>query len=605
MNLRNIAIIAHVDHGKTTLVDSLFRQSGIYRDNQQTSERAMDKNDLEKERGITILAKCTGVEYEGVRINIVDTPGHADFGGEVERILGMVDGVILLVDAAEGAMPQTRFVTEKALKIGLKPIVVINKIDRPDGRPDKVLDEVFDLFVALDASSEQLDFPVLYASGRDGWASLDDTAKTGDLSDLFQTIIDKVPAPSNDSNQDFAMVSALLEMDDFLGRILTGRIFQGVLKTGQQVKAINPDGLVEKFRIAKLMIFKGLERISVDQAEAGDIVAFSGMKTATVADTICDALWEGVPLDAPSIEPPTLSMTVGINDSPLAGKEGKKLTSRMIRDRLFKEAEGNVAIKVYEMEMETAFEVAGRGELQLGVLVETMRREGYEVTVGRPKVLLKHDDDKKILEPWEELYIDVDEQYSGTVVESLAARKAHLKSMQPSSLGKQRLIFDIPARGLIGYQGQFLTETRGSGIMSRLFLGYRLWAGSIEGRRAGAYISNTSGNSVAYALWNLEERATMFIGAGEALYPGMIIGENSREQDLDVNPTKAKQLTNIRAAGSDENIRLTPPRRMTLEQAMAWINDDECIEVTPKSIRLRKIELDANQRKKRSRSQKS
>ncbi len=604
MNLRNIAIIAHVDHGKTTLVDSLFRQSGIYRDNQQTSERAMDKNDLEKERGITILAKCTGVEYEGTRINIVDTPGHADFGGEVERILGMVDGVILLVDAAEGPMPQTRFVTEKALNIGLKPIVVINKIDRPDGRPDKVLDEIFDLFVALDANSEQLDFPVLYASGRDGWASLDDTVQTKDLSDLFKTIIDKVPAPSNDSNQDFTMVPALLEVDDFLGRILTGRIAQGTLKTGQQVKAINQNGLIEKFRVAKLMIFKGLERIIVDQAEAGDIVAFSGMKTATVADTICDAAREGEPLDAPSIEPPTLSMTVGINDSPLAGKEGKKLTSRMIRDRLFKEAEGNVAIKVYETETETAFEVAGRGELQLGVLIETMRREGFEMTVGRPKVLLKKDDDNQTLEPWEELYIDVDEQHSGTVVESLAARKAHLTSMEPSSAGKQRLIFDIPARGLIGYQGQFLTETRGSGIMSRLFLGYRPWAGSIEGRRAGAYISNTSGNSVAYALWNLEERASMFIGAGEALYPGMIIAENSREQDLEVNPTKAKQLTNIRAAGSDENIRLTPPRRMTLEQAMAWINDDECIEVTPQTIRLRKIELDANQRKKLNRSKK-
>ncbi|MFV0321713.1 MAG: translational GTPase TypA [Alphaproteobacteria bacterium] len=602
METRNIAIIAHVDHGKTTLVDSMFRQSGVYRDNQKINERALDRNDLEKERGITILAKCTSVEHSGVRINIVDTPGHADFGGEVERILGMVNGVILLVDAAEGPMPQTRFVTEKALALGLKPIVVINKIDRPDGRPHEVLDEIFDLFVALDASAEQLDFPCIYASGRDGWASYEEDVKTQDLEPLFETIMDKVSPPNLDKEKPFAMAATLLDLDDYLGRTLTGRIEQGRIKVGDQIQALREeDGVVEKFRVSKLLTFRGLERVPADNAEAGDIIAIAGLKTATVGDTLSSVEWN-TPLDTPSIEPPTISMTIGINDSPLAGREGKKLTSRMIRDRLMREAEGNVAIKISETENENAFEVAGRGELQLGVLIETMRREGFELTIGRPKVLLKKSEEGGILEPWEELQVDVDEEFSGTVVESLSTRKAQLKSMDTINGGKQRLIFDVPARGLIGYQGQFLTETRGTGTMARLFAGYRPWAGDIAGRTLGAYVSNSGGKSVGYALFNLQERATMFIGSGEELYIGMIIGENSRDNDLDVNPTKGKQLTNIRASGTDENIRLTPPRRMTLEQAISYINDDECVEVTPQNIRLRKIILDANDRKKAMRS---
>lgn len=605
MKLRNIAIIAHVDHGKTTLVDSLFRQSGIYRDNQKVDERAMDKNDLEKERGITILAKCTSVEYDDVRINIVDTPGHADFGGEVERILGMVDGVILLVDAAEGPMPQTRFVTEKALSLGLKPIVVINKIDRPDGRPAEVLDEIFDLFVSLNANEEQLDFTTLYASGRDGWASLSETEKGDSLAPLFQTIIAQVSAPKLDKSKPFAMAATLLDYDEFLGRTLIGRIEQGAIKVGDQIQALRPskNGALEKFRVSKLFTFRGLDRVATDAAEAGDIIILAGLKEATVGDTLCSTEWNEA-LDTPSIEPPTLSMTIGINDSPLAGRDGKKLTSRMIRDRLEKEAEGNVAIKIAETESETAFEVSGRGELQLGVLIETMRREGFELTVGRPKVIIKRDENGQRLEPWEELLVDVDEEYSGVVVETLAMRKAVLKSMDTTTSGKQRLIFDIPARGLIGYQNLFLTETRGTGTMSRLFSGFRPWAGDIEGRKAGAYISNASGRSVGYALFNLQERATFFIGVGEDLYPGMIVGENSRDNDLEVNPTKGKQLTNIRAAGSDENIKLTPPRRLTLEQSLSWINEDEAIEVTPQVIRLRKVILDPNERKRAMRAAK-
>ncbi len=603
MELRNIAIIAHVDHGKTTLVDSLFRQSGIYRENQKIDERALDKNDLEKERGITILAKCTSVEYDNTRINIVDTPGHADFGGEVERILGMVDGVILLVDSAEGPMPQTRFVTEKALSLGLKPIVVINKVDRPDGRAAEVLDEVFDLFVSLSANEEQLDFTTLYASGRDGWASLNEGEKTQDLSPLFQTIIQNVSAPALDKAKPFAMAATLLDYDEFLGRTLIGRIEQGQIKVGDQIQALRKgfEAAIEKFRVSKLFTFKGLERVATESAKAGDIIILAGLKEATVSDTLCGVEWNK-PLDTPSIEPPTLSMTIGINDSPLAGRDGKKLTSRMIRERLEKEAEGNVAIKIAETESETAFEVSGRGELQLGVLIETMRREGFELTVGRPKVIIKKDEKGQKLEPWEELLVDVDEEYSGNVVEALSMRKALLKSMDTTTTGKQRLIFDIPARGLIGYQSLFLTETRGSGTMSRLFLGFRNWAGDIEGRKAGAYISNASGRSVGYALFNLQDRATFFIGVGEDLYPGMIVGENSRNNDLEVNPTKGKQLTNIRASGSDENIKLTPPRRMSLEQSLSWINEDEAIEVTPKVIRLRKVILDANERKRAMRA---
>lgn len=599
---RNIAIIAHVDHGKTTLVDQLLRQSGAVRDNQQIAERALDRNDLERERGITILAKCTSVEWQGTRFNIVDTPGHADFGGEVERILTMVDGVILLVDAAEGPMPQTKFVTQKALEVGLRPILVINKVDRPDGRADEVLDEVFDLFAALDASDEQLDFPTLYASGRDGWAAVEPEGPKDNLIPLFELIRDHVPAPQADVSGPFAMLASLLEADPFLGRILTGRIHAGVVKVNAPLKALNRDGeTVETGRITKLFAYDGLDRVPVERAEAGDIVAIAGLAEANVADTLCDpAVSEPIP--APPIDPPTLSMTFSINSSPLAGTEGSKVTSRMIRARLLAEAEGNVAIEVEETEDKDAFRVSGRGELQLGVLIETMRREGYELSISRPRVIYRDDPDTgKRQEPMEEVVIDVDEEHSGVVVESLGLRRAELREMRPAEGGKSRLVFLAPSRGLIGYHGQFLTETRGTGVMNRVFHRYGPDKGAIPGRRNGVLISNAAGKTVAYALWGLEERGALFVGAGVKVYEGMIIGENSRSGDLEVNPMKSKQLTNIRAAGSDENIRLTPPRKITLEQAIAYIEDDELVEVTPESIRLRKRHLDPHERKKQQR----
>ena len=597
MRLRNVAIIAHVDHGKTTLVDQLFRQSGTFRDNQRVEERAMDSNDLEKERGITILAKCTSVEWNGTRINIVDTPGHADFGGEVERILSMVDGVILLVDAAEGPMPQTKFVTGKALALGLRPIVVVNKVDRSDARADEVLDEVFELFLALDASDEQLDFPALFASGRGGYAGLAADVRSGDLTPLFEKIVEHVPAPAVDPDGPFAMLATLLDRDNFLGRILTGRISSGRLSANMPIRALDADGkVVEEGRATKVFAFRGLERVPVEEAEAGDIVAIAGLTNATVANTIADqAVTEALP--SQPIDPPTLAMTFAVNDSPFAGREGSKVTSRMIRDRLLREAEGNVAIRVTESAGKDAFEVAGRGELQLGVLIETMRREGFELGISRPRVLFR-DGPGGREEPYENVVIDVDDEHSGTVVEKMALRKGELTDMRPSGGGKTRLSFTAPSRGLIGYHGEFLSDTRGTGIMNRLFERYGPHKGPISGRQNGVLISMEQGEAVAYALNALEERGILFISPGEPLYQGMVIGENAKPQDLEVNPLKSKQLTNFRASGKDDAIRLTPPKRMTLEQAIAYIDDDELVEVTPKSIRVRKRFLDPHERKR-------
>jgi GTP-binding protein len=606
MSLRNIAIIAHVDHGKTTLVDQLFRQSGTYRDNQRIEERAMDSNDLEKERGITILAKCTSVEWHGngvdTRINIVDTPGHADFGGEVERILSMVDGVILLVDASEGAMPQTKFVTGKALALGLRPIVVVNKVDRPDERIQEVLDEVFDLFVSLEATDEQLDFPVLFASGRNGYASLDADRREGTLAPLFETIVSHVPEPSADPDGPFKFLVTLLDRDNFLGRILTGLVFSGSVKTNMAIHALDPDGkVVEQGRASKILAFRGLERVPVDEAFAGDIISIAGMTNATVANTIAD-ITVTEPLHAQPIDPPTLSMRFAVNDSPMAGREGTKVTSRMIRDRLFREAESNVAIKVTESSDRDSFEVAGRGELQLGVVIETMRREGFELGISRPRVLFREENGQK-MEPFETVVIDVDDEYSGTVIDKMAVRKAELTDMRPSGGNKTRITFSAPSRGLIGYHGEFLSDTRGTGIMNRLFEKYAPHKGHIEGRKNGVLISNGTGEANNYALGPLEDRGILFVGHQEALYEGMIVGENAKNDDLEVNPMKTKQLTNFRASGGkDDAIRLTPPKRMTLEQAIAYIDDDELVEVTPKSIRLRKTHLDANERKKASRA---
>ncbi len=597
MQLRNIAIIAHVDHGKTTLVDALLRQSGAFRENQQVAERAMDSNDLERERGITILAKCTSIVWKDTRINIVDTPGHADFGGEVERILSMVDGAVLLVDAAEGPLPQTKFVVSKALAIGLRPMVVINKVDRPDARVDEVHNEVFDLFAALDATEEQLDFPTLFASGRQGWAVEKMGDEPKDLTPLFELVMRHVGAPRVDPDAPFAVLATILEANPYLGRLLTGRIQSGKVKPNMPMKALNREGqMIEQGRVTKVLAFRGLERVPVEEAQAGDIVAIAGLGKATVADTLCDpAATEA--LQARPIDPPTIAMTFSINDSPLAGTEGDKVTSRVIRDRLLREAEGNVAIRITETEERDSFEVAGRGELQLGILIEQMRREGFELSISRPRVLFREENGVK-MEPMEEVQIDVDEPYSGTVVNKLSERKAELTDMRPSGGGKVRLSFLAPSRGLIGYHGEFLSDTRGTGIMNRLFHGYAPYKGPIETRRVGAMISNGKGEAVAYAMWKLQERGPMMIVPGAKVYEGMIIGEHTKGTDLDVNVLLNKQLTNIRASGKDEAIRLTPPMLMTLEKAIAYIGDDELVEVTPKSIRLRKRYLDPHERKK-------
>jgi GTP-binding protein len=601
MNLRNVAIIAHVDHGKTTLVDRLLQQSGTFRENQRVVERAMDSNDLERERGITILAKAASVVWKGTRINIVDTPGHADFGGEVERILNMVDGAIVLVDAAEGPLPQTKFVVSKALKMGLKPIVVINKVDRTDARATQVVNEVFDLFAALDASDEQLDFPILYGSAKEGWMAASQDGPKDSMAPLFDLVLRHVQPPHVEPGP-FRMLGTILEANSYLGRIVTGRITSGTVKANQNVKVLDREGkLIEQGRVTKLLAFRGLERTGVEEAEAGDIVAVAGLPNATVSNTIC-APEVATPLPAQPIDPPTLAMVFRVNDSPLAGTEGDKVTGRMIRDRLLREAEGNVALRVRESDEKDSMEVAGRGELQLGILIETMRREGFELSVSRPKVLLREDEKTgEVLEPIEEVVIDLDEEHSGIVVQKMSERKAEMMEMKPSGGHRTRLVFHAPTRGLIGYQGELLTDTRGTAIMNRLFHGYAPYKGPIQGRRNGVLISNDQGEAVAYALWNLEDRGPMMIEPGWKVYKGMIVGEHTRGNDLVINVLKGKKLTNIRTTSKDEAVRLTPPIRMTLEKALAYIEDDELVEVTPKSIRLRKKLLDENERRKAER----
>jgi GTP-binding protein len=604
MSLRNIAIIAHVDHGKTTLVDVLLRQSGTFGTHEAVAERAMDRNDLERERGITILAKCTALKWGDTKINIVDTPGHADFGGEVERILSMVNGVVLLVDAAEGPMPQTKFVTGKALALGLRPIVVINKVDRPDARVEEVHEEVFDLFVNLGADDKQLDFPTVYASGKEGWASMDLDQKGADMTCLLDLVKSYVPEPDVETRKSapFSMLVTIQEWDNYLGRVITGRIESGRVTRNMPIHAIDREGVkIETGRATKLFAFRGLNRDPIEEAQAGDIIAMAGLEEASVSDTVA-APEVTTPIPALPIDPPTLAMTFGINDSPLAGREGTKVQSRVIRERLLREAESNVAIQIRESG-EDSFEVAGRGELQLGVLIETMRREGFELSISRPRVLLHEDKTTgEVTEPIEEVQVDVDDEFTGVVVEKMSMRKAEMSDMQPSGVGKTRITFHMPSRGLIGFHGEFLTDTRGTGIMNRSFREYGAYRGEIAGRNKGVLISNGQGTSVAYALWNLEERGTMFIGAGEDVYEGMIIGSNSRDNDLEVNVLKGKQLTNIRAAGKDDAVKLTTPRTVKLEEAIGYIDDDVLLEVTPKSVRLRKRFLKAHERKKASRA---
>jgi GTP-binding protein len=601
MKLRNIAIIAHVDHGKTTMIDVLLKQSGAFRDNQRVVERVMDSNDLERERGITILAKCTSLVWKDVRINIVDTPGHADFGGEVERILNMVDGVIVLVDASEGPLPQTKFVVSKALRRGLKPIVAINKIDRPDERHNEVVNEVFDLFAALDANDEQLDFPILYGSAREGWMAPSPEGPKDGMAPLFDLVLSHVPEPAIEEGA-FRLLATTLEYDSYLGRILTGRITSGRVKAGQTVKALGRDGtLIETGRVTKVLAFRGIERQGIDVGEAGDIVAIAGLTKATVADTIADPE-VSEPIFSQPVDPPTLAMLFRINDGPLAGKDGDKVQSRVIRDRLMAETDRNVAIRVRDTGEAEAFEVAGRGELQLAILIETMRREGFEMTVSRPKVVIKEDEATgQRLEPVEEVIIDVDEGYTGVVVQKLSERKGELVEMRPSGGGRQRLVLRVPTRGLIGYQSELLSDTRGTAVMNRLFHSYQPFKGELPGRRTGVLISNGDGDAVAYALFYLEDRGRLIVEPQTRVYEGMIVGEHSRDNDLVVNVLTGKKLTNIRAAGKDENINLSPPMKLTLEKALAYIADDELVEVTPKYIRLRKRWLDPNERKKQER----
>ncbi|MBX9619721.1 MAG: translational GTPase TypA [Hyphomicrobiales bacterium] len=599
MQLRNIAIIAHVDHGKTTLVDKLLQQSGAFRDNQRVVERVMDSNDLERERGITILAKATSVVWKETRINIVDTPGHADFGGEVERILNMVDGVIVLVDAAEGPMPQTKFVVGKALKVGLRPIVAVNKVDRPDARAQEVINEVFDLFAALDANDDQLDFPILYGSGRDGWmAAKPEGPSDQGLAPLFDLVLEHVPVARTEPGP-FRMIGTILEANPFLGRMVTGRIISGSVKPNQSIKILHHDGkLLEQGRVSKILAFRGIERQPIEEGVAGDIVAIAGLQKGSVADTFCATeVNEAIP--AQPIDPPTVTVSFIVNDSPLAGTEGDKVTSRVIRDRLFKEAEGNVTLKIEESEDKDSFFVSGRGELQLAILIETMRREGFEIAVSRPRVVLKKDETSgEVLEPIEEVVIDVDEEHSGVVVQKLSERRGEMAEMRPSGGNRLRLVFHAPTRGLIGYQSELMTDTRGTAIMNRLFHAYQPFKGELPGRRNGVLISNEAGEAVAYAMWNLEDRGPMMIEPGVKVYRGMIVGEHTRDNDLEVNVLKGKKLTNVRASGKDEAVRLTPPIRMTLEKALAWIQDDELLEVTPTNIRLRKRYLDPTERKR-------
>ncbi len=602
-NFRNVAIIAHVDHGKTTMIDAMLHQSGTFRANQQIENRVMDSNALEKERGITILAKCTSIMWKDQKINVIDTPGHADFGGEVERVLSMADSTLLLVDSAEGVMPQTKFVLSKALALGLQPIVIINKIDRQDARPDEVLNEIFDLFVSLNANEKQLDFPVLYAVGRDGWCVTDmDKDERKDLSPLFDLILSHVNPPEFDSEAPFSMLATLLDHSPYFGRMLTGRIYSGKAKNLMNFKAINLKGeVIEQGRLTKLHVFRGVDKVPVEEAEAGDIVSIAGLEKASVADTLCD-LSVSSPIKSTPIDPPTMAITISVNDSPLAGQEGTKVTSRMIRERLFAESETNVAIKVKESEGKDAFEVGGRGELQLGVLIENMRREGFELSVSRPRVLFKKDTNGDILEPVEEVVVDVDDAFSGVVVEKLSSRKGEMRDMRPSSGGKTRMIFYVPSRGLIGYQSEFLTDTKGSGVLNRIFHAYIPYKGEVAYKKNGALIATDAGEAVAFALWNLQDRGTMFIKPQQKVYTGMIVGENAKQGDLEVNVLKGKQLSNVRASGTDEAIRLTPPRELTLEDMITYVGDDELVEVTPKSLRLRKKILDSNDRKRLGRS---
>ncbi len=598
INLRNIAIIAHVDHGKTTLIDSLMKQTGMFRENQNVDERLMDSGDLEKERGITILAKPTSIVWKDVRINIIDTPGHADFGGEVERVLGMADGVIILADAAEGPMPQTKFVLGKALAQNLKPIVVINKVDRNDARSDEVVNEVFDLFVALDASEEQLDFPILYAAGREGWCveNLDDPREN--LYPLLDLILNHVEEPTVDLLKPFAMLATLLDADPYLGRCLIGRVINGSAKVNDQVKSINLSGRqIETGRLTKLFTFRGTDRVPVDQVTAGDIICIAGLAVTSVADTICNPEVTE-PLVSTPIDPPTMSVTITVNDSPFAGTDGNRVTSTLIRERLLAEAETNVAITFEENDQKDAFEIGGRGELQIGVLIEQMRREGFELSVSRPRVLYKVGENGARTEPIEEVIIDVDDEYTSTVVDGMNQRKGEMQDMRASGAGKTRLTFLAPSRGLIGYQNKFLTDTKGTGVLNRLFNKYDNYKGSIVGRKYGALISTDTGSAAAYAIFNLQDRGTMFIGHQTKVYGGMVVGEHSRDNDLEINVLKGKQLTNVRASGTDEAVKLTPPRRMSLEEMMAYINEDELLEVTPKNLRLRKRYLSAIDRKR-------
>jgi len=598
--IRNIAIIAHVDHGKTTLIDNILKQCGSFRVNQKLDERLMDSGDLEKERGITILAKPTSVRWKDTSINIIDTPGHADFGGEVERVLGMADGVILLIDAAEGPMPQTKFVLGKALMQGLKPIVIINKIDRKDGRPEEVVDEVFDLFVALDANDEQLDFPILYASGRDGWCIKELKETRENLYTLLNLILEYVSPPVVELDKPFAMLVTLLDSDPFLGRCLVGRVEQGFVDVNANVQAVNLEGIViEKKRLTKLFRFKSTDKVPVERVEAGDIICIAGLKQASVADTICDTSIV-TPLKSTPIDPPTMSITITVNTSPFAGLEGTKVTSTNIRKRLMEEAETNVAITFMENENKDSFEISGRGELQLGVLIETMRREGFELSVSRPRVLYKIDEFDNKLEPIEEVTIDVDEEYASSIIDSMNKRKGEMIDMRSTGAAKSRLFFKVPSRGLIGYQSSFLTQTRGTGVMNRIFHTYDLHKGQFAGRRTGVLISSNTGTAVAYALFKLQDRGPMFIDSQTKVYQGMIVGQHTKENDLDINVLKGKQLTNVRASGTDEAVTLMPAKKMSLEQMMAYIKEDELLEVTPKNLRLRKRYLIPHERKKAS-----
>ena len=600
--IRNIAIIAHVDHGKTTLIDSMMKQSGLFRDNQQVDERLMDSGDLEKERGITILAKPTSITWNDIRINIIDTPGHADFGGEVERVLGMADGVILLVDSAEGPMPQTKFVLGKALKLGLRPMVIVNKIDRQDKRPDEVVNEIFDLFVSLDANDEQLDFPILYASGRSGWCVTDLNDESSDLKPLMSLIVDHVPEPKVDEENDFAMLATLLDYDSYLGRCLTGKVISGNAKINDSVKAIDLNSnLIENGRLTKLFKFEGTKKVPVDEVFCGDIICIAGLTKASVSDTICNTNVI-TPLKSTPIDPPTMSVTITVNDSPFAGRDGKKVTSTVIRERLIAESETNVAITFSEAGGKESFEIGGRGELQLGVLIETMRREGFELTVSRPKVLYKIGDKNEKLEPIEEVTIDVDEEYSSSVLDNMNRRKSDMVDMRSSGEGKTRIIFHAPSRALIGFQNRFLTLTKGTGVINRVFHEYGPYKGDIEGRRNGVLISTETGSAVAYALFNLQDRGIMFLGPQTEVYEGMIVGEHNRDNDLGINVLKGKKHSNVRSSGADEAVILVPHQKMSLEQMMAYIENDELLEVTPNNLRLRKKYLDPNERKKMSKA---